>query len=136
MPDLKPGLTGEARTVVAVGNTAKEVGSGDVPVFATPMLVALMESASINALAGVLPEGQSTVGTRVEVVHTAATPIGMTVIARAELVEVDRRRLSFNVTALDDAGPVGNGRHERFIIETDKFIAKAEGKKQAYEIAH
>lgn len=129
MSDLKPGLRGEAKRVVDADNTAIAVGSGNVPVFATPMLIALMESASINAVAGKLPEGQSTVGTRVEVAHTSATPPGMTVTARAELIEVDRKRLLFKVTASDDAGQVGHGQHERFIIDLESFMSKAKGKK-------
>lgn len=122
---LKKGLRGEAKMKVAAGNTAMDVGSGSVPVFATPMLVALMESAAIAALRGSLPEGQTTVGTRVEIVHTAATPVGMTVTARAELLAVEGRRLVFGVWAEDEAGPVGEGRHERFIVDFDKFTARA-----------
>ncbi|MCL5982304.1 MAG: thioesterase family protein [Firmicutes bacterium] len=123
------GLRGEAAVQVAAGNTAKEVGSGSVPVFATPMLVALMESAAINALQGRLPEGQTTVGTKVDVSHTAATPVGMTVTAQAELLEADGRRLLFAVMAQDEAGLVGEGRHERFIVDTDKFLSRAEKRK-------
>jgi predicted thioesterase len=129
MTALEPGLTGEARMIVAVGNTAMEAGSGSVPVFATPMLVALMENAAINALEGKLATGLSTVGTKVSIAHTAATPLGMTVIARAELMEVDGKRLLFNVTAEDDKGPVGEGSHERFIVDLDKFLARVEEKK-------
>ncbi|GFP21845.1 fluoroacetyl-CoA thioesterase [Candidatus Hakubella thermalkaliphila] len=114
---------------VVAGNTASEVGSGSVPVFATPMLVALMESAAIDALRDKLPAGQSTVGTKVEIVHTAATPLGMTVTARAELVEVDGRRLVFTVSAQDEAGPVGEGRHERFTIDLEKFMSRVEKRK-------
>ncbi len=130
MGALEPGLAGEAKMVVAVGNTAMEVGSGSVPVFATPMLVALMENSAINALEGKLQEGQTTVGSKVEITHTAPTPIGMTVTARAELLEVDGKRLLFNVTAVDNTGPVGHGQHERFIINLEKFLAKVEEKKK------
>jgi predicted thioesterase len=126
---LVKGLRGEATVTVSAGNTAKEVGSGSVPVFATPMLVALMESAAIKALQGRLPEGQTTVGTKVEISHTAATPVGMTVTAQAELVEADGRRLVFDVMAQDEAGLVGEGRHERFIVETEKFLSRAEKRK-------
>lgn len=125
---LKAGLTGQAAVAVAKGNTAMEVGSGSVPVFATPMLVALMENAAINALAGRLEEGQTTVGTKVEIAHTAATPIGMTVTAQAELVEADGRRLVFHVSAADDAGPVGSGTHERFIVDVAKFLERVKQK--------
>lgn len=113
---------------VAVGNTAVEVGSGSVPVFATPMLVALMENAAINAITADLPSGQTTVGIKVDVSHTSATPIGMTVTARAELTVVDGRRLVFEVTAADDSGEVGRGRHERFVVDMEKFLAKVKAK--------
>ncbi|MDW7651782.1 MAG: thioesterase family protein [Bacillota bacterium] len=125
---LKTGLKGEASVEVMRGNTAIEVGSGSVPVFATPMLVALMENAAINALLGALPEGQTTVGTKVDVAHTAATPIGQTVTARAQLVETDGRRLVFQVAAEDDNGPVGSGTHERFVVDLEKFLAKVKEK--------
>ncbi|MCL5982367.1 MAG: thioesterase family protein [Firmicutes bacterium] len=126
---LEKGLRGETKAVVAAGNTAKEVGSGSVAVFATPMLVALMESAAISALRDKLPAGQTTVGTKVEISHTAATPLGMTVTAQAELIEVEGRRLVFNVVAQDEAGLVGEGRHERFIVDMEKFISRAEKRK-------
>ena len=97
--------------------------------FATPYMIALMENAACNAIADGLEEGQSSVGTKLDVSHDAATPVGMHVTARAELVEIDRRRLVFRVTAEDDAGPIGQGTHERFLIMADKFLAKAEAKK-------
>ncbi|HAI21499.1 MAG TPA: thioesterase [Clostridiales bacterium UBA8153] len=112
-----------------VGNTALEVGSGGVPVFATPMLVALMEGAAVRAVQGRLPPGQITVGTRVEIWHTSATPLGMTVTAEAHLEQIDGRKLVFRVSASDSAGPVGHGYHERFIVDQAKFLAKA-GEKQ------
>ena len=108
---------------------ASSVGSGIVDVYATPMMIALMENAACNAIADGLEEGQSSVGTKLDVSHDAATPVGMHVTARAELIEVDRRRLVFRVTAEDDAGPIGQGTHERFLIMADKFLAKAEAKK-------
>ncbi len=123
--NFKPGLRGSASTIVTETSTATGVGSGSVHVFATPMLVALMEKAAINALEGMVPEGQTTVGTRVDIVHTEATPVNITVTAYAELIEVDRKRLLFNVTAEDNAGPIGHGQHERFIIVPEKFMAKA-----------
>jgi fluoroacetyl-CoA thioesterase len=86
-------------------------------------------NAACNAIADGLEEGQSSVGTKLDVSHDAATPVGMHVTAKAELVEVDRRRLVFRVTAEDDAGPIGQGTHERFLIMADKFLAKAEAKK-------
>ena len=115
--------------VVTPQRTAASVGSGLLPVYGTPYMLALMENAACNAIADGLEEGQSSVGTKLDVSHDAATPVGMHVTAKAELVEVDRRRLVFRVTAEDDAGPIGQGTHERFLIMADKFLAKAEAKK-------
>lgn len=123
---INVGLKGEASVDVTKANTAIEVGSGSVPVFATPMLVALMEDAAVKAVKESLPEGQTTVGIRVGVAHSAATPVGMTVTARAELVEVDGRRLVFQVMAEDGSGQVGQGTHERFMVDMVKFMVKAE----------
>ena len=126
---LKEGIKGTQEVVVSEENTAKTMGSGALDVFATPAMIALMENAACNAIADGLEEGQNSVGTKLDVSHDAATPVGMHVTARAELVEVDRRRLVFRVTAEDDAGPIGQGTHERFLIMADKFLAKAEAKK-------
>lgn len=101
---ISVGAVGTASTVVTPENTAAAVGSGSLPVFATPYMIALMENAACNAIADALEDGQSSVGTKLDVSHDAATPVGMHVTARAELVEVDRRRLVFRVTASDDAG--------------------------------
>ena len=115
--------------------TAKNVGSGTVSVFATPMMVALMEKTCLQSVRPYLEAGQDTVGTRVDVSHSAATPVGMTVRCESELVEIDRRRLVFRVTARDDAGVVGEGTHERFIVDVEKFQAKARTRIQSqYEI--
>ena len=100
---ISVGAVGTASTVVTPENTAAAVGSGALPVFATPYMIALMENAACNAIADGLEEGQSSVGTKLDVSHDAATPVGMHVTAKAELVEVDRRRLVFRVTAEDDA---------------------------------
>ncbi len=126
---IKPGLKGEATMVVEVGNTAIEVGSGSVPVFATPMLVAIMENAAINALKGNLEEGSTTVGVEINLKHLAATPIGMMIMAEAELVEVEGRQLTFRLKAFDDVEKVGEGTHRRFILDQEKFIKKANMKK-------
>ena len=109
--------------------TAAAMGSGLLPVYATPCLVALMEETCHTSLKEMLQEGQGTVGTRIDIKHLAATPIGMTVTCESELVEIDGRRLVFNVTAYDDCGKVGEATHERFIIDNEKFMAKAEAKK-------
>ncbi|MGI6097496.1 MAG: thioesterase family protein [Dethiobacteria bacterium] len=125
---LNVGLKGKDETLTKLKNSALEVGSGSVAVFATPMLVALMESASIKALEGALGEGESTVGTKVDIRHLAPTPLGMKVKAEAELIEIDRRRLVFKVEAFDEKEKVGEGLHERFIINLEKFTQAANSK--------
>jgi len=126
---LQTGILGKASVSVNDKNTAAAMKSGLLPVFATPMMVALMEDAAMQSVQPYLLEGQSTVGTLVNVKHISATPEGMTVTAQSELIEIDGRRLVFSVSAHDDAGFVGEGTHERFIIDaarfTEKTIAKA-----------
>ena len=126
---LTVGSKGRAEVLVTEANTAAAVGSGLVPVFATPYMVALMENAAVNAVQAGLEEGQGTVGTKLEVTHDAATPVGMKVWAEAELTAVEGKKLTFTVRAFDEAGPIGGGTHERFIITVDRFLAKAEAKK-------
>ncbi|MFR1051767.1 MAG: thioesterase family protein [Oscillospiraceae bacterium] len=121
---ISVGLKGRCETVVAQENTAAAVGSGLLPVFATPMMVGLMENAAVNAVSDHLAEGEGTVGTHLDVSHDAATPIGMKVWAEAELTAVDGRALTFAVTAYDERGPIGQGIHHRFIIQNEKFMAK------------
>ena len=125
------GSKGRAECVVNEHNTAAAVGSGLLPVFATPQMIALMENAAVNAVQSQLEEGQGTVGTRLDVSHDAATPIGMKVWAEAELTAVDGRKLTFSVAAYDEGGPIGKGVHERFVIQNDRFLAKAQSKKGA-----
>lgn len=127
---LEIGIKGRAETVVTAQNTANAVGSGLVPVFATPYMVALMENAAVNALTPHIDEGQGSVGTHLDISHDAATPIGMKVWAEAELTVVNGKALTFSVTAYDEAGVIGKGTHNRFIINVDKFLAKAEKKKE------
>lgn len=127
--NLAPGLTGEKSDVVTENNTAICYGSGNVPVYATPAMIGLMEGAAVAALAAHLPGGVSTVGTDLKVKHTAATPVGLTVRATAELLEVDGRRLVFAVQAFDEREQIGAGTHERFVIQVEKFLAKAAAKK-------
>ncbi len=126
---LTVGNKGRAETVVTANNTAAAVGSGLVPVFATPYMIALMENAAVNAVQAQLEEGQGTVGTRLEVTHDAATPVGMKVWAQAELTAVEGKKLTFSVQAFDEAGAIGGGIHERYIIAVERFLAKAEAKK-------
>lgn len=108
--------------------TAARIGSGLVEVFATPMMIALIEQTCLESVLPYLEEGQGTVGTLVNVTHSAATPVGMRVWCDSELVEVDRRRLCFSVKAYDECGPIGEGTHERFVIDTAKFQAKIDSK--------
>lgn len=128
---VEVGAKGRVETVVTKENTAAAVGSGLLPVFATPMMCALMEHAAVKALEGKLAEGEGTVGTHMDISHDSATPVGMKVWAEATLVAVDRRALSFEVAAYDEKGLIGKGTHQRFIIQNEKFMAKAEQKKEA-----
>jgi fluoroacetyl-CoA thioesterase len=118
---LIPGLTGEATTIVVHENTAASVGAGGVEVFGTPMMIALMENAAWRAVANSLDEGDVTVGTVVNVRHLAATPLGQHVRAMAELIEIDGRRLVFKVEAYDEKQKIGEGQHERFIVNLERF---------------
>ena len=123
------GMRGRAAAVAAEEDTARALGSGTVPVLATPRMIALMEQAAVNAVQSELLPGQTTVGTRLDVTHDAATPVGMRVWAEAELTAIEGRKLTFAVAAFDDAGRIGGGTHQRFIIQTDKFLAKAQEKR-------
>ena len=127
---IEVGIKGRAETVVVQENTAAAVGSGLVPVFATPYMIALMENAAVNALTPYMEENQGSVGTHLDVSHDAATPIGMKVWAEAEVTAVDGKALTFSVTAYDEAGIIGKGTHNRFIITVDRFLAKTEKKKE------
>ncbi len=126
--ELKVGMKFKAETVVDKNNTAKSLRSGGLDVFATPMMVALMEKASCDGVAPYLAEGEGTVGTKVNITHDSATPIGMKVVAESELVEIDGRRLVFKVEAFDEKGHIGGGTHERFIIRNEKFQSKTDSK--------
>jgi predicted thioesterase len=125
---MQPGLKAEKRITVRQEDTAEMVGSGTLPVLATPRMIALIEATASAAVAPELEPGTSTVGTLVNVSHTSATPIGMEVVCTAELVEVDRRRLVFKVEVSDASGPIGSGAHERFVVNDEKFMSKAESK--------
>ena len=121
---ITTGIKGHLEEVVTPAMSAARVGSGLVDVLATPMMIALIEKTCNESVLPCLDEGQGTVGTLVNVTHSAATPIGMRVWCDSELVEVDRRRLVFRVKAYDECGPIGEGMHERFVIDTAKFTAK------------
>ena len=118
---LEIGIKGLHEEEVTYELTAAKVGSGLVEVYATPMMIALMEKTCASAVEPYLEEGDGTVGTLVNVTHTSATPVGMKVWCECELVEIDRRRLVFKVAAHDERGLIGEGTHERFIINKDCF---------------
>lgn len=124
--DFETGAKYISETVVTDENTAIAAGSGSLPVFATPFMVALMENAAANCAEKFLEEGSTTVGTLLNVNHTAATPVGMKVTACAELTEAEGRKLTFKVTAWDEKGEIGSGTHERFIVYSEKFLKKAQ----------
>ena len=127
--DITVGLKGSVKETVSTENTATKVGSGSLPVFATPMMVALMEKAACVALEGHLDEGSTTVGTMLNIEHVAATPVGMAVTAESTVTAVDGRKVCFDVAAYDDAGLIGKGKHERFIVNAERFTAKTNAKK-------
>ena len=126
--NLKPGLTGATEIVVGTRDTAPHVGSGKIKVLATPVMVGLMEEASLNAVEGLLPQGYQTVGTRLDITHVAATPVGLHVTARAELTKVEGRRLTFRIWADDERDRIGEGTHERIIVNVARFDARAQEK--------
>ena len=125
---LRNGLTGTASQPVTEAETARAVGSGDLPVCATPVLSAVMEEAACAAVAGCLPRGTTSVGISIALRHTSPTLVGRTVTARAELVETEGRLLTFHITASDEAGEVGSALHVRCLVESAPFLEKAEKK--------
>ena len=124
------GLKGRAEALVTESNTATAACSGALPVFGTPFLCALMEEAAWKSIAPHLEAGQSTVGTRLDISHDAATPVGMKVWAESEVTQVDGRRIELKVAAYDKKGPIGQGTHQRFIVQDEKFLARAAAKKE------
>ena len=122
--ELRPGLEGHAETMVEAADTALEVGSGDLRVYATPCLAAMMEGAACACLEGLLPEDQTSVGISLNLRHTAATPVGMAVRAKAVLTAVEGKKLTFEITASDEAGEIGTAIHERVIVNTERFLQK------------
>ena len=125
---IQIGIRGHQETTVTEDLLAKNVGSGSVKVFATPMMISLVEKAAVLSVVPYLEDGQDSVGTLINVTHCSATPLGMKVWADTELVEIDRRRLVFKVAAYDERGLIGEGMHERFIINKAAFQAKADSK--------
>lgn len=124
MTELKTGLVGQAETLVTDSNTAEAIGSGALPVFSTPHMIALMESASMDAIAQCLEDGQGSVGVRIDVAHLAATPMGMTVRAESTLTKVEGRMLSFEVKAWAGDELIGEGTHQRCIVFNGRFMEK------------
>lgn len=126
-PDFTAGLTARVQLIVGDGDTAQAMGSGDVPVLGTPRVLALAETATVAATARQLPSGMTTVGTRVELAHTAATPVGRTVVAQATLSEVQGRTLLFEVVVRDGDQVVAQGRVHRAVVDRQRFIERALG---------
>ena len=128
MSELSSGVRGTQTESVSEKNIASALGSGGLAVYATPCMITLMEYCAMESVKPFLPAGSSTVGTLINVKHLAATPIGMTVRCETELIEVDRRRLVFLCRAYDDAGLIGEGTQERFIVDNEKFMEKTQAK--------
>lgn len=126
--EITVGLKGTAESFVDREDTAKEVGSGDLLVYATPCMVALMEGAACEALAPVLKETETTVGTMLNIEHIAATPVGLEVRAEAEVTAVEGRVITFSVTAFDESGEIGRGTHKRVLVNSQKFLDKVYAK--------
>lgn len=125
---MDTGIKGYKEITVTKELTAISLGSGDLEVYATPAMIALMEGTASESVKSELDEGQGSVGIGISIKHLAATPIGMRVRCESELVEVDGRRLVFNITAYDEKDKIGEGTHERFIISNDKFQSKVNNK--------
>ena len=124
------GLKGRAEAVVNEHNTAQAACSGALPVFGTPFMCALMEEAAWKSIAPQLEAGQSTVGTKLNISHDSATPVGLKVWAESEVTEVDGKRVVLKVTAYDEKGLIGQGTHERFVITDERFLARAAKKRE------
>lgn len=125
---IETGVKNTKELTVTDELTAAKMGSGLAPVYATPCMIALIEGTAAESVETFLEEGQGTVGTKVEVEHLAATPIGMKVRCETELIEVDRKRLLFKAEVYDETGLVGKGQHERFIIDNARFMEKVQAK--------
>lgn len=127
---LKVGIKGEGVVLVDRSNSAKTMGSGTLDVFATPAMAQLMEKTALQSVQPELEEGEGTVGIRLSIDHVSATPLGMKVRCQSELIGIEGRKLIFRVEAYDDAGLIGQGTHERFVVQEDRFLSKAERKKK------
>ncbi len=125
---MKVGITHTVKETVVPEKTAGAVGSGLLPVYATPSMIALMEKCAAECVAPFIEDGKSSVGTSLNVKHLSASPIGMEITCTATLTEIDGRRLVFSLEAFDAKGPIGEGVHERFVIDVDRFMAKCQSK--------
>lgn len=128
---LETGLKGHSEELVTEELTAEKVGSGLLPVYATPVLISLIEKTAWESVSKELEKGQGTVGTKLDISHISATPVGMKVRCETVLKEIDRRRLVFSAEVFDEAGKIAEGTHERFIVDNEKFREKAYAKKGA-----
>ena len=126
--EISVGMKGKVSTLVEREDTALEVGSGSLLVYATPCMVALMEGAACEAIAEAIPEDKTTVGTELNISHLSATPVGLEVRAEAEVTAVDGKIITFNVTAYDEAGKIGEGTHKRCIVSSQRFLDKTYSK--------
>ena len=126
--DLKVGMKGTMETTVTDDKTARHLGSGGLKTYATPAMVSLLEGAAVAAIDPHLPEGYASVGVDLNIQHLAATPLGKSVRAEAEVTEIDRRRVVFTVTAWDEHEKIGEGIHARFVIDVDKFQKRLQDK--------
>lgn len=122
--EITVGMKGKVSTTVEREDTAYEVGSGSLLVYATPCMVALMEGAACDAITEAIPEDMTSVGTELSISHLAATPVGLEVYAEAEVTEVDGKAITFQVTAYDEKGKIGEGIHKRYIVTSQRFLDK------------
>lgn len=125
---IEVGIKGKQELIADIKHSASVIGSGNLELFSTPSMIALMENTAASSIAGYLDESEGSVGTALNIRHLAATPLGMKVCCESELIEVDRKRLIFEVKAFDERGLIGEGTHERFIVNNDKFMAKVRSK--------
>ncbi len=122
--EITVGMKGEATTLVEKEDTAQAVGSGSLMVYATPCMAALMEGAACEAIQEALPQGQTSVGTALNLEHISATPVGLEVRAQAEVTAVEGRKISFSIIAYDEAGEIGRATHTRVLVSSEKFLEK------------
>lgn len=134
MPDfsrLRTGLEGRAELVVSEAHTAPEIGSGRIHVLATPVMINLIEAAALDAVEALLPNGHQSLGTRLDVTHVAATPVGMRAMATARVVAVEGRKITFRVEARDEVDLIGEGTHERVVVNVARFDQRIAAKVRA-----